>query len=185
MCGIAGILSLEPNAAVDPDALPTMADQLVHRGPDEPGTYLDPHRRCGLAFRRLAIIDLQGGHQPICNEDRTIWAVFNGEIYNFRELRTELQQLGHTFATNCDSEVIVHAYEQFGSDCFRRLQGMFAIAIWDQPCGQLTLARDRFGQKPLTYAIHNNRLYFASEAKAILALPEIPGTSTPNRCTVT
>ena len=151
-----------------------MAEQLKHRGPDDEGLYLDPQGRCGLSFRRLSIIDLAGGHQPICNEDETIWVVFNGEIYNFRELRDELRGQGHQFATNCDSEVIVHLYEQYGQACFERLAGMFAIAIWDQPNGRLLLARDRFGKKPLTYAVVGDRLYFASEAKAILALPGVP-----------
>jgi len=174
MCGIAGILSLSPQVRVESDRLPIMARQLVHRGPDDEGFYLDPQGRCGLAFRRLSIIDLAAGHQPISNEDRTVWLVFNGEIYNFRELRAELRQQGHTFATRCDSEVIVHLYEEHREGCLARLWGMFALAIWDQNRGRLLLARDRFGKKPLSYAIFNDRLYFASEAKAILALPEVP-----------
>ena len=174
MCGIAGILSLSPDARVESDALATMASQLVHRGPDDEGIYVDPRGRCGLSFRRLSIIDLAGGHQPLANEDRTVWTVFNGEIYNFRELRAELEEKGHRFATGADSEVIVHLYEDHGADCFARLHGMFAIAIWDQTRGRLLLARDRFGKKPLTYAVHEGRLFFASEAKAILVLPGIP-----------
>jgi len=176
MCGIAGILSLAPGQRAEPESLATMATQLVHRGPNDEGSYIDPMGRCGFAFRRLAIIDLATGNQPLSNEDRTVWAICNGEIYNFRELRAELVQQGHTFATQSDAEVIVHLYERDGLECFSRLAGMFAIAIWDQSRARLLLARDRFGKKPLTYATHDNRLYFASEAKAILALPEIPRT---------
>ncbi|MCK4342484.1 MAG: asparagine synthase (glutamine-hydrolyzing) [Phycisphaerae bacterium] len=174
MCGIAGILSLSPAARVEPAALDTMTAQLVHRGPDDEGRYVDPRGRCGFGFRRLSIIDVSGGHQPLANENETVWTVFNGEIYNFRELRTELEQQGHTFATRADSEVIVHLYEEHGEACFERLAGMFAIAIWDQRRGRLLLARDRFGKKPLTYIFHAGRLYFASELKAILALPGLP-----------
>jgi len=174
VCGIAGILSLAPDKQVAPAALATMAAQLVHRGPDDDGQYLDPQGRCGFAFRRLAIIDLAGGHQPITNEAGTVQVMLNGEIYNFRALRAELEAQGHRFATRADSEVIAHLYEQVGEACFNRLAGMFAIAIWDEARGRLLLARDRFGKKPLTYAIHDDCLYFASEAKAILALPGLP-----------
>jgi asparagine synthase (glutamine-hydrolysing) len=174
MCGIAGILSLSPDARVDDAALRTMADQLRHRGPDDAGFYLDPQARCGFAFRRLSIIDLKTGNQPLSNEDGTIWTVLNGEIYNYRELRAELVSLGHKFATQSDTETIVHLYEQHGRACFERLSGMFAIAIWDQSRGRLLLARDRLGKKPLVYAVCGERLYFASEAKALLALPEMP-----------
>jgi len=174
MCGIAGILSLAPEARVEHDALCNMAAQLVHRGPDDAGEYLDPQGRCGLGFRRLAILDLETGNQPIGNEDGSVWLIFNGEIYNFRELRQELERCGHRFRTRADSEVIVHLYERDGDGCFARLSGMFAIAIWDQQRGELLLARDRFGKKPLTYLVHAGRLYFASEAKAILALPGVP-----------
>ena len=171
MCGIAGILSLSPDVRVSADEVDAMTAQLVHRGPDDAGRYDDPAGRCALGFRRLSIIDLATGHQPMSNEDGTIWVVFNGEIYNFRALRAELEQQGHRFATLCDTEVIVHGYEQWGTECFARLAGMFALAIWDSKQGTLVLARDRFGKKPLIYARHNGRLYFASEAKAILAVP--------------
>jgi asparagine synthase (glutamine-hydrolysing) len=174
VCGIAGIVSLAPGAAVDADALRTMAAQLVHRGPDDEGYYVDATRCCGLAFRRLSIIDVAGGRQPIATEDGAIQVVFNGEIYNFRELRAELEQCGHRFTTRSDSEVIAHLYEQHGERCFQKLAGMFAIAIWDGRRRRLVLVRDRFGKKPLTYAVHEGRLYFASEAKAILALPGFP-----------
>jgi asparagine synthase (glutamine-hydrolysing) len=174
MCGIAGILSLSPDVRVPREPLAIMAAQLVHRGPDAEGYYLDPRGRCGLAFRRLSIIDLAGGQQPMANEDQSVWVVFNGEIYNFQELRSELSRQGHHFTTRSDTEVIVHLYEEHGDACFNDLAGMFAIALWDQRRGRLVLGRDRFGKKPLTYAIHDGCLYFASEAKAILALPEIP-----------
>lgn len=179
MCGIAGILTLTPDATVTPAPLRTMAGALTHRGPDDEGVYVDPRGRCGFGFRRLAIIDLAGGHQPLANEDGTVWVVFNGEIYNFRDLRQALQARGHRFATETDTEVIVHAYEEFGEECFTRLAGMFAIAIWDEHQGRLILARDRLGKKPLTYAVVGERLYFASEAKAILALREVPRTIDP------
>ena len=174
MCGIAGILNLEADSPVDESALRLMSDELVHRGPDDDGHYVDSRGRAGLAFRRLSIIDLADGRQPMSNEDDTIWIVFNGEIYNFRELRERLSGLGHEFKTRCDAEVIVHAYEQFGDDCFAELEGMFAIAIWDENRGRLLLGRDRFGKKPLNYAVIDGRLYFASEIKAILALPGVP-----------
>ncbi len=174
MCGIAGILSLSPDRAPVPDELRAMAAQLIHRGPDDEGYHLDPAGRCGLAFRRLSIIDLAGGHQPLCNESQTVWLVFNGEIYNFRELRGELESRGHRFRSATDGEVIVHLYEECGTRCFERLEGMFAVAIWDQQRGELHLARDRLGKKPLVYAQHDGRLLFASEQKAILALPGIP-----------
>ncbi len=151
-----------------------MSRELVHRGPDDDGHYVDSRGRAGLAFRRLSIIDLADGRQPMSNEDGTIWIVFNGEIYNFRELRERLSGLGHEFKTRCDAEVIVHAYEQFGDACFAEFAGMFAIAIWDEVRGRLLLGRDRLGQKPLACAVINNRFYFASEIKAILALPGVP-----------
>ena len=175
MCGIAGIVNLASNAPnVDAEELRSMAAQLVHRGPDDAGYYVDPRGRCGLGFRRLSIIDIAGGHQPISNEDGTVWVILNGEIYNFRELRAELEKRGHTFRTRTDTEVLPHLYEEHGEACFERLAGMFAIAIWDENAGTLLLARDRFGKKPLTYAVHDGRLYFASEAKAILALAGTP-----------
>ncbi len=174
MCGIAGIVRLSPTADIAADHLRVMANQLTHRGPDDEGLRLDPEGRCGFGFRRLAIIDIAGGHQPLSNEDGTVWAVCNGEIYNFRELRQTLEQRGHRFATASDAEVIVHAYEEHGLRCFEHLAGMFAIAVWDQAAGRLVLARDRLGKKPLTYAVLNDRLYFASEAKAILALRDVP-----------
>jgi len=179
MCGIAGILSLADDRPVAAEELRLMADQLVHRGPDDAGRYLDPQQRCGFGFRRLAIIDVAGGRQPLENEDGSVWLVFNGEIYNFRELRGELEGAGHRFRTRCDSEVIIHLYEQYGEGCLERLAGMFALAIWDARRGALLLARDRLGKKPLVYTVHDGRLYFASELKALLAVPGMPRVLDP------
>jgi asparagine synthase (glutamine-hydrolysing) len=175
MCGINGIVSLAPDTPpVDPDIVRRMTARLEHRGPDDEGFYTDPQRRCALGFRRLSIIDVAGGHQPLSNEDGTVWVILNGEIYNFGQLRTELERSGHIFETRTDTEVIVHLYEEHGERCFELLHGMFAFALWDQARGQLFLARDRLGKKPLQYALHDGRLYFASELKAILAVPGIP-----------
>jgi asparagine synthase (glutamine-hydrolysing) len=144
-----------------------MCRTIMHRGPDDEGVHVAG--RVGLGMRRLSIIDLSTGAQPIHNEDRTVWVVFNGEIYNFPELRTCLQARGHHFYTNSDTEVIVHLYEDHGSDCVRYLRGMFAFALWDEKGQRLLLARDRFGKKPLHYATHDGRLLFGSEIKALLA----------------
>ena len=148
-----------------------MADTIAHRGPDDEGFYMSGP--LGLGFRRLSIIDLATGHQPLSNEDGTVWIVFNGEIYNYQELRTFLQAKGHTFKTQTDTEVIVHLYEEFGEDCVARLRGMFAFAIWDEKNKSLFLARDRVGIKPLYYFLSDKCLIFASEIKAILADPEV------------
>lgn len=149
-----------------------MCQTIVHRGPDDEGIYAQG--AVGLGMRRLSIIDLSGGHQPIHNEDETIWVVFNGEIYNFPELRRELEARGHTFYTHSDTEVIVHLYEEMGADCVKKLRGMFAIALYDERRQSLLLARDRLGKKPLHYALHNGRLLFGSEIKTILAVaPEL------------
>ena len=168
MCGIAGILSLSPEARVENAALRTMADQLRHRGPDDAGFYLDPQARCGFAFRRLSIIDLKTGNQPLSNEDGTIWTVLNGEIYNYRELRAELVSLGHKFATQSDTETIVHLYEQHGRACFERLSGMLP-----SPSGtsraRLLLARDH-GQE--AWCTPLRRAAFLRARPALLALPD-------------
>jgi asparagine synthase (glutamine-hydrolysing) len=142
---------------------------ITHRGPDDEGVFRDQQAMLGM--RRLSIIDLAGGHQPVHNEDATVQAVFNGEIYNFRELRAELEGLGHRFYTHSDTEVIVHGYEQWGDGCFARLDGMFGIALWDIRSRTLLLARDRFGEKPLFYADQGMRLLFASELKSLLQVP--------------
>jgi asparagine synthase (glutamine-hydrolysing) len=141
---------------------------IAHRGPDDEGVRVNGHM--GIGNRRLSIIDLPGGHQPICNEDETIWVVYNGEIYNYRQLRRELEAKGHIFRTHSDTEVIIHLYEELGERCVDRLSGMFAFGIWDDRQQKLVLVRDRLGQKPLFYAQDGPDFLFASEVKAILAV---------------
>ncbi|HEU4593746.1 MAG TPA: asparagine synthase (glutamine-hydrolyzing) [Pyrinomonadaceae bacterium] len=170
MCGIVGIVHRDERP-VDAGLLGRMNEAIHHRGPDEEGTYL--RGRAGMAMRRLAIIDLAGGQQPISNEDGTAWIVFNGEIYNFRELKERLEKLGHRFRTDCDTEAIVHAYEEYGADAPKHLRGMFAFAIWDERKGELFLARDRVGKKPLLYAHVGGKLVFGSEFQALLLHPEV------------
>jgi len=171
MCGICGKLNFDPENPVSRGLLKRMADTIRHRGPDDEGYYLSGP--VGLGFRRLSIIDLATGHQPLSNEDGTVWIVFNGEIYNFQELRDNLLARGHLFRSRTDTEVIVHLYEEFGPACVERLRGMFGFAIWDERRKSLMLARDRVGIKPLYYAIGTNSIVFGSEIKAILADPEI------------
>jgi len=167
MCGIAGFVA-RPGEQVDAEAIHRMCQTIVHRGPDDEGIYAQ--RNVGLGMRRLSIIDLSGGRQPIHNEDRSLWVVFNGEIYNFPELRAELESRGHHFYTHSDTEVIVHLYEEKGADCVQDLRGMFAIALYDVRKDSLLLARDRMGKKPLYYAEQDGRLYFGSEIKTMLAI---------------
>ena len=169
MCGIAGYIS--PRVTDGARVLQKMNEVMVHRGPDDSGIHLDGP--LGLAMRRLSIIDLPGGAQPIWNEDQTIAIVFNGEIYNFRELREELLKKGHRFSSRSDTEVIVHLYEEEGTDCVKRLNGMFAFALYDKNQNQLFLARDRMGEKPLHYYFHAGDFVFASEIKSILEFPEM------------
>lgn len=176
MCGLAGILTRSPDRP-SRDLLSGMADAIAHRGPDAFGHWAAPH--VGLAHRRLAIIDLQGGDQPIANEDESIQIVFNGEIYNYQALKTDLQSRGHTFRTNSDTEVVVHLYEEFGSNLVHQLRGMFAFALWDGKRQQLLLARDHVGQKPLYVYRDSHRLAFASEIKSILTLPGLDLTLDP------
>jgi len=172
MCGIAGIVSSNRGERIDPITVHRMCQAIVHRGPDDEGIFAKENT--GLGMRRLSIIDVAGGHQPVFNEDRSIWTVFNGEIYNFPELRRELEGRGHRFYTNTDTEVIVHLYEDLGEDCVNKLRGMFAFALWDERRNRLLIARDRLGKKPLHYALSEGKLYFASEIKAILAVaPEL------------
>ena len=171
MCGICGKFQFDSQAVISPTLIKNMAEAIRHRGPDDEGYYVSGP--IGLGFRRLSIIDLSGGHQPLSNEDGTIWIVFNGEIYNYQELRNYLVTKGHTFKTRTDTEVIVHLYEDLGEACVERLRGMFAFAIWDGRQGSVFLARDRVGIKPLYYAVSANALVFASEIKAILADPEV------------
>ena len=169
MCGITGILHHSVDDAVDPAAVHAMTDVLAHRGPDADGFHIEP--RLGLGARRLRIIDLETGDQPIPNEDGTVWAALNGEIYNHVELRAELLAQGHRFRSTCDTEVLAHLYEEDGIDCVRRCRGMFAFAVWDARTGELMLARDRFGIKPLFIAEGGGRMAFASEIKSLLHLP--------------
>lgn len=176
MCGIAGFSdgsvagragSAPPRLDAEFNLVHRMCEVIRHRGPDDEGIHVEPG--VGLGMRRLSIIDLAGGRQPIHNETETIWVVFNGEIYNYRELRSELESLGHRFYTSSDTESIVHAYEEWGTDAFRRLRGMFGLAIWDGPKRTLVIARDRAGQKPIHFTERGGRLYFGSEIKSLLA----------------
>jgi len=161
-----------PDEQVEAAQVHRMCQSIVHRGPDDEGIYAQGP--VGLGMRRLSIIDLSGGHQPIHNEDKSIWIVYNGEIYNFPELRRGLEQRGHKFYTHTDTEIIVHLYEELGADCVKKLRGMFAIALYDERRQSLLLARDRLGKKPLHYAVHQGRLLFGSEIKTILAVaPEL------------
>jgi len=177
MCGIAGVVeSISTPARFDPDTsralVHRMCEVIRHRGPDDEGVWVD--QGVALGMRRLSIIDLSTGHQPIHNEDKTVWIVFNGEIYNFPELRRELEAAGHRFYTNTYTEAIVHAYEQWGTAAIRRLRGMFGLAIWDVRTKSLLIARDRAGIKPMYYADVNGRLYFGSELKSLLEAPDLP-----------
>ena len=172
MCGICGVLDLKHTDAPQRSLLERMCHVILHRGPDDEGHYVG--KGVGLAMRRLSIIDLSGGHQPMPNEDESVWVVNNGEIYNFLELRDQLLKQGHVFRTNSDTEVLVHLYEQEGLDFVKRLRGMFAVAVWDVPRRRLVLARDRVGKKPLYLRREPNRVLFASEIKSILAADDVP-----------
>ncbi len=169
MCGICGVVADKP---VEPALLKAMNDTITHRGPDDEGYYIDG--KTGIAMRRLSIIDLAAGHQPISNEDGTIWIVFNGEIYNYLALRSDLEQKGHSFSTHTDTECLVHAYEEYGDHFLKRLNGMFGLAIYDSKQQRVLIARDRLGIKPLYYAQIGQQLVFGSEVKALLAYPDVP-----------
>jgi asparagine synthase (glutamine-hydrolysing) len=170
MCGIVGIVNRDE--AIRPiRACESHGRCSAHRGPDDEGFYFNG--RVALGMRRLAIIDLPGGYQPICNEDRRIWVVFNGEIYNFAELRCSLESGGHKFATDSDTEVLVHLYEEFGDEMVTHLNGMFAFALWDESRERLLAARDRMGEKPFYYSSTADTFVFASELKALLLHPAI------------
>ena len=172
MCGIAGLINFDPARKADPRLLQKMCDAIAHRGPDDEGIYTDG--QVGLGMRRLSIIDLGGGHQPLFNEDGSLCIVFNGEIYNHRELRDELIGKGHTYRTQSDTESILHLYEEMGVQCLSKLRGMFAFAIWDRHNRRLFLARDRVGIKPLFVCADSERLLFGSEMKSILGYPGVP-----------
>ena len=189
MCGITGAIWNDPARAIETATLAQMTDVLAHRGPDDRGTFASDYRlRPGyaanpgvaLGHRRLAIIDVAGGQQPMANEDQTIWVVFNGEIYNFPALRLRLEGAGHKLRTQSDTEVLIHLYEDEGPDFVEHLVGMFSLAIWDANKRRLLLARDRLGQKPLVYRQETNRLLFASELKSLLAVPNAPREIDPN-----
>lgn len=166
MCGICGKVYHDNNKKVEGPIISKMMDSIIHRGPDDEGIYLD--KNIGLGFRRLSIIDLSLGHQPMTNEDESIWLVFNGEIYNHQDLRKTLLKKGHVYRTKTDSETIIHLYEEFGLNCVEYLRGMFAFAIWDNNKKQLFIARDRLGEKPLFYHFNNQSFLFGSEVKTIL-----------------
>ncbi len=183
MCGITGAIWNDPRLAIEEPTLRRMTDAIAHRGPDDAGYYYSEYRTrepyeaspgVALGHRRLSIIDLAAGHQPLANEDDSVWIVFNGEVYNFEALRNRLEGSGHQFRTHSDTETIVHLYEDEGVECFRHLIGMFAIAIYDVKQRRLILARDRLGKKPLVYRHEENRLLFGSELKTILTVPGVP-----------
>src|SRR5438094_459710 len=171
MCGICGIVYPVAAQWVERDTLAQINAQIVHRGPDDDGFFVEGN--VGLATRRLSIIDVRTGHQPISNEDESLWIVYNGEIYNHRELRSKLEARGHRYRTQSDTETIIHLYEEYGRDCVQHLRGMFAFAIWDRRSRRLFIARDRLGIKPLYYFYDGTKFVFGSEIKAILAYPGI------------
>jgi asparagine synthase (glutamine-hydrolysing) len=167
MCGICGQFNFARNEPVEPDTIRQMAESIRHRGPDDEGYFFDGP--VGLGFRRLSIIDLAGGHQPMSDAEETVWTIFNGEIYNFKELRADLEQRGHSFRTRSDTEVIIHGYKEWGTEVFNHLNGMFGLAIWDVKKKRLVVARDAMGIKLIYYRIANGRLTFGSEIRAVLA----------------
>ncbi len=177
MCGICGVYNAHSEGPVSGEMIERMIDSISHRGPDDSGAYLDGP--VGLGFTRLSIIDLSGGHQPMSNETGDVWLVFNGEIWNYKELRKELIEKGHQFRTNSDTETIVHAYEEYGVDCVAHLHGMFGFAIWDAPRKRLLLARDRAGKKPLYYTRVNGNVIFGSEIKSLLYHPDVKRQADP------
>jgi asparagine synthase (glutamine-hydrolysing) len=177
MCGIVGVLNLHEPQPIPEMVLRQMLGMIRHRGPDEFGVYRDDWANLGNA--RLSIVDLGGGQQPIGNEDGTVWIVFNGEIFNHVELRPDLEARGHRFKTHCDTEVVLHLYEEYGPDCLNYLNGQFAIAIWDTKTRSLLLARDRLGVRPLFYTVQNGQLIFGSEIKTLLAHPHVPAAINP------
>src|SRR5262245_59054814 len=188
MCGITGVIWTTSEQAIDAPVLRRLTDCLAHRGPDGDGTYVSEFRfrppyesmpGVALGFRRLAIIDLVTGGQPMSNEDGSVWIVFNGEIYNYQDLRRRLEGSGHKFRTDSDTETIVHLYEDEGPECFTHLNGMFAVAIWDANRRRLVLGRDRLGKKPLVFRHDPGRLLFASELKSLLEVRGLPRAIDP------
>lgn len=177
MCGICGVFNFATGEPADPVALKRATDAMAHRGPDDEGFYLEG--ALGLGNRRLSIIDLPGGHQPIANEDESVWITFNGEIYNYRDLRPDLVARGHQFRTNSDTETILHLYEEYDLRFLDYLRGMFAFAIWDGRKRRLLLARDRLGVKPLFYSLESGRLAFASELRTLRELLHRPPAIDP------
>ncbi|MGC5327084.1 asparagine synthase (glutamine-hydrolyzing) [Brevibacillus sp. SYSU BS000544] len=172
MCGICGIYHFDRERPVSQDVLTEINDVMFHRGPDGCGTHLDGH--VGFGHRRLSIIDLSQGQQPMCNEDGTVWITYNGEIFNYKALKDELQQRGHMFRSDCDTEVLIHGYEEYGAEWIEKCNGMFAFGLWDPAKQVLLLARDRMGVKPLYYYMDDHCFVFASEIKAILKHPDVP-----------
>src|SRR5437660_7231287 len=168
MCGICGQFNFGRNESVQPETIRRMTQTMVHRGPDDDGYYFSGS--LGLAFRRLSIIDLAGGHQPMSDAEETVWVTLNGEIYNFKELRAELESRGHSFRTESDTEVIIHGYKEWGIDVLNQLNGMFGLAIWDVKKKRLVVARDPFGIKLIYYRVHGNKLSFGSELRPIRAV---------------
>jgi asparagine synthase (glutamine-hydrolysing) len=171
MCGLTGIFEYDRPTEISRELVHRMNDTIVHRGPDDEGVFVGPG--IGLGFRRLSIIDLTSGHQPISNEDGTVWVMLNGEIYNYPDLRKQLLGLGHQLATRSDTETVVHLYEEYGEQCFARLRGMFAVVLWDSKQRKLLMARDRVGKKPLFYSADDTRVLFGSELKALLAAGDL------------
>mgnify|MGYP000146666809 CR=1 FL=1 len=172
MCGIVGMFDMSGEREIDRAALERMNETQFHRGPVEGGLYTE--RALGFGHRRLSIIDLASGQQPLFNEDRSVVVVFNGEIYNFQSLMQELISLGHQFATHCDTEVIVHAWEQWGEDCVQHFRGMFGFTVWDRNQQTLFMARDRLGIKPFFYTLLPDGMFaFGSELKSLLSLPAL------------
>ncbi len=177
MCGICGIFYRDKRRPIDPDTLAQMNGRIAHRGPDDDGFFIEEN--IGLAMRRLSIIDLKTGHQPITNEDESLWIVYNGEIYNHQQLRDDLQARGHRYKSKSDTESILHLYEEYGPGSVAHLRGMFAFAIWDRRSRRLFFARDRLGIKPLYYRWDGQTLLFGSEIKAILAYPQLKAEFNP------
>src|SRR5438046_7820438 len=167
MCGICGQFSFQRREPVERETIGRMAASIAHRGPDDEGFFIAGP--VGLGFRRLSIIDLAGGHQPMSDAEETVWMIFNGEIYNYRELRAERQSKGHQFTTNADTEVIIHGYKEWGTNVFNHLNGMFGLAIWDVLNQRLVVARDAMGIKLVYYKIDDGQLTFGSEIRAVLA----------------